>query len=149
MPFYEHPRPALTVDVVLIAPSPESAVLLIRRARPPYEDRWALPGGFVGIGEDLEPAARRELAEETGIAAGRLIQVGAFGRPDRDPRGRIVSVAYTGEPAPDAGALRAASDAGEARWFPLGALPQLAFDHDEIIAAALARRRATDQITSS
>jgi 8-oxo-dGTP diphosphatase len=140
MPCYEHPRPALTADVVLVAARPRPSVLLIRRGKPPYEGRWALPGGFVGMDEDLEPAARRELAEETGIEAGPLVQVGAFGRPGRDPRGRVVSVAWTGAPAADAAAPAAASDAAEARWFPLDELPELAFDHDEIIAAALERR---------
>lgn len=140
MPFYEHPRPALTADVVLVAARPRPSVLLIRRGKPPYEGRWALPGGFVDMDEDLEPAARRELAEETGLEAGPLVQVGAFGRPGRDPRGRVVSVAWTGAPAADAAGPEAASDAAEARWFPLDELPELAFDHGEIIAAALERR---------
>ncbi len=140
MPFYEHPRPALTADVVLIAAAPRPSVLLIRRDKSPYEGRWALPGGFVEVDEDLEPAARRELAEETGIEAGPLMQVGAFGRPDRDPRGRVVSVVWTGAPAADDAVPEAASDAAEARWFPLDDLPELAFDHGEIVAAALERR---------
>jgi 8-oxo-dGTP diphosphatase len=150
MPSYEHPRPALTADVVLIAPD-RSAVLLIRRGNPPFEGRWALPGGFVEMDEDLEPAARRELAEETGLAAGPLVQVGAFGRPGRDPRGRVVSVAFTGAPAAEDAVPEPASDAAEARWFPLDDLPGLAFDHAEIIAAAteLLRRREEAQITSS
>ena len=139
MPFYEHPRPALTVDVVLIAARPRPSVLLIRRGKPPFEGRWALPGGFVEMDEDLESAARRELAEETGLEAGPLVQVGAFGRPGRDPRGRVVSVAWTGAPAADE-AAEGASDAAEARWFGLDDLPELAFDHGEIIAAALERR---------
>ncbi|WP_405223015.1 NUDIX domain-containing protein [Lentisalinibacter sediminis] len=140
MPFYEHPRPALTADVVLIAARPRPSILLIRRGKPPYEGRWALPGGFVEMDEDLESAARRELAEETGLEAGPLVQVGAFGRPGRDPRGRVVSVAWTGGPAVDEALPEAASDAAEVRWFPLDDLPELAFDHGEIIAAALERR---------
>jgi 8-oxo-dGTP diphosphatase len=136
MPSYEHPRPALTADVVLIAGGERPAVLLVRRGKPPFEGRWALPGGFVEIDEDLEPAARRELAEETGVEAGPLLQVGAFGRPGRDPRGRVVSVAYTGAPAADDAEPRPASDAADACWFPLDELPDLAFDHAEIIAAA-------------
>ncbi len=152
MPTYEHPRPALTADVVLIASGPRPAVLLIRRGKPPFEGRWALPGGFVEMDEDLEPAARRELAEETGLAAGPLVQVGAFGRPGRDPRGRVVSVAFTGAPAAEDAVPEPASDAAEARWFPLDDLPELAFDHAEIIAAATAefgRRRGESQITSA
>jgi 8-oxo-dGTP diphosphatase len=148
MPVYEHPRPALTADVVLITTGRRPAVLLIRRGKPPYEGSWALPGGFVEIDEDLEPAARRELAEETGLAAGPLLQVGAFGRPGRDPRGRVVSVAFTGAPAAADAAPQPASDAADARWFPLDDLPELAFDHAEIIAAAR-RRGAPAQITSS
>jgi len=140
MPFYEHPRPALTADVVLIAARPRPSVLLIRRGKPPCEGRWALPGGFVEMDEDLEPAARRELTEETGLEAGSLVQVGAFGRPGRDPRGRVVSVAWVGAPAAGEAVPEAASDAAEARWFPLDDLPELAFDHGEIIAAALERR---------
>lgn len=140
MPFYDHPRPALTADIVLIAAGTRPAVLLIRRGKPPFEGCWALPGGFVGIDEDLEPAARRELAEETGLAAGSLLQVGAFGRPGRDPRGRVVSVAFTGAPATDVADPQPASDAADARWFPLEELPELAFDHAEIIAAARRRR---------
>ncbi|NBC21984.1 MAG: NUDIX domain-containing protein [Gammaproteobacteria bacterium] len=152
MPTYEYPRPALTADVVLIAPGPPPVVLLVRRGKPPFEGRWALPGGFVEIDEDLEPAARRELAEETGLAAGPLVQVGAFGRPDRDPRGRVVSVAFTGAPAEEDAAPEPASDAAEACWFGLDELPGLAFDHAEIIAAATAefgRRRGEGQITSA
>lgn len=140
MPFYKHPRPALTADVVLIAGRERPTVLLIRRGNPPFEGRWALPGGFVDIDEDLEPAARRELEEETGLAAGPLSQVGAFGRPGRDPRGRVVSVAFTGAPAADDPRPQPASDAAEARWFPLDELPELAFDHAEIIAAATRQR---------
>ncbi len=149
MPHYDHPRPALTVDVVLLRDTDVPAVLLIRRDRPPFEGDWALPGGFVDMDEDLAAAARRELEEETGVRAGRLEQVGAFGRPDRDPRGRVVSVAFTGPPeAPDP-KPRPASDAREARWFPLAELPSLAFDHGEILAAALERRRRSSQITSA
>jgi 8-oxo-dGTP diphosphatase len=149
MPYYEHPRPALTVDVVLLREQDVPAVLLIRRDRPPYEGDWALPGGFVEMDEDLEPAARRELEEETGLRSGPLVQVGAFGRPGRDPRGRIVSVAFTGEPADADRRPTPASDAREARWFPVDALPSLAFDHGEIVRRALACRRQASQITSS
>lgn len=149
MPTYEYPRPALTADVVLIAPGAPAEVLLVRRGKPPFEGCWALPGGFVEMDEDLEPAARRELAEETGMEAGPLMQVGAFGRPGRDPRGRVVSVAFTGTPAREGAGAQAASDAAEARWFPLDELPELAFDHAEIIAAAQRRRQEETQITSS
>lgn len=139
MPHYEYPRPALTVDVVLLSRGDKGlSVLLVRRGRPPFEGRWALPGGFVEIDEDLEAAARRELVEETGLEAEALFQVGAFGRPDRDPRGRVVSIAYVGLLRRSSRHAAAGTDAADARWFLLPALPELAFDHAEIIEAALA-----------
>ncbi len=134
---YAYPRPALTVDVVLLRPTeagPE--VLLIQRRHAPFEGRWALPGGFVEPDEPLEAAARRELAEETGLRGMALHQVAAFGDPGRDPRGWTVSVAFWGwvgtHPTP-----RAGDDASDARWWPVRDLPPLAFDHAAIIAAAL------------
>lgn len=136
-------RPSLTVDVVAIARQQgRPLVLLIRRRKPPYQDRWALPGGFVEPQEPLEAAARRELREETGIVPQRLEQLHAFGDPGRDPRGWTVSIAYlalvTGEDTADQSA-RAGSDAIEARWFDLDDVPALAFDHAEILAFAVRR----------
>lgn len=132
-------RPAVTADAVVLAPNDTSfRVLLVQRRHEPYAGRWALPGGFVGIDEDLLTAAGRELAEETGLTGLSLTQLGAFDRPNRDPRGRIITVAYYAvsahPPAPHAG-----SDAAAVRWFDVDNLPPLAFDHAEIIAAALAR----------
>jgi 8-oxo-dGTP diphosphatase len=130
----------VTVDLVIFALRDwELQVLLIRRGVPPFEGRWALPGGFVRQGESLEDAARRELEEETGVRDVYLEQLYTFGDADRDPRGRIVTVAYyallTGEAAP----LKAGTDAGAAAWMPARKHPPLAFDHDRILTYALER----------
>ncbi|MFK4123553.1 NUDIX domain-containing protein [Streptomyces longwoodensis] len=128
-----------TADVVLVA---AGHVLLIERGWAPYEGCWALPGGHVDAGETSLTAAARELAEETGISVPLpdLRQVGAFDAPGRDPRGRYVSVAYTATlPAPVA--PTAGDDATAARWWPLDALPPLAFDHADILTAATATGR--------
>lgn len=139
---YEHPHPAVAVDVAVFRHrSTRLEVLLIRRGAAPFAGRWALPGGFVNIDEDLASAAARELAEETGLEIPELTQVGAFGAPERDPRERVVSVAYCCCVSADAAAPRAASDAAAAAWFDVASLPPLAFDHDEIIEAA--RRRVS------
>ena len=139
---------AVTVDlVVLTVRDDRLAVLLVRRGSPPYRGRWALPGGFVHEDEDLLDAAERELAEETGVAAisGHLEQLGTFGAPKRDPRGRVVTIAYLALvpslPVPTAG-----SDAAAARWSPiddvLGTSLSLAFDHHDILSAGVERARA-------
>ncbi len=135
---YRFPRPAFTADIVAIArDAGGSRVLLIRRGNEPFAGRWALPGGFVDEGERPEDAARRELAEETGLRFdGPLDLVGVYGDPGRDPRGWTVSAAYRAMlDAPSA--VEGGDDAAEARWFPLDALPPLAFDHDDIVADAI------------
>lgn len=136
---YDYPRPQVACDVALFAGPPGAAqVLLIRRGREPFKGQWALPGGFLGERETVEACAGRELAEETGVTGVALEQVGVFSDPDRDPRGRTLSVAFVGslsEPVE----VRADDDAAEARWWPVGGLPDLAFDHDRIIAAAVSR----------
>ena len=134
---YEHPHPALTTDVVIFTiRDAQLEVLLIRRAAEPYRGSWALPGGFVDIDEDLEASAMRELREETGVTGVYLEQLYTFGAPRRDPRERVISVAYYALVPSDRLQLRAASDAQALAWFPLDALPPLAFDHDEMIAMA-------------
>jgi 8-oxo-dGTP diphosphatase len=146
---YEYPRPAVTVDVVLFKRAGrERFVLMIRRAHAPFQGHWALPGGFVDEDEDLEHAAARELREETGIKASSLEQIGAFGAPGRDPRGHTVSVAFWGRASPRAKPV-AADDAADAEWVPLSKLvgraksqSRVAFDHGQIIAAALKRSKA-------
>lgn len=146
---YDYPHPAVTTDVVLFAIREQRLqVLLIRRANPPYQGMWALPGGFLDIEEDLDSCARRELAEETGISGLYLEQLYTFGRPGRDPRGRVISVAYLALLRQDhAASPKAASDAAAVRWFELGQLPDLAFDHDQIIA--MAQQRLRDKLSYS
>jgi 8-oxo-dGTP diphosphatase len=131
------PRPALTVDVVLLAGEPAASVLLIERAHDPFAGAWALPGGFVDAGERVYDAALRELAEETGITAGPLSLLGVYDTPGRDPRGWTVSVTYL-QRLPAEVAARGGDDAAQARWFALDALPTLAFDHALIVAEAIA-----------
>ncbi|MCW1887096.1 NUDIX hydrolase [Luteolibacter flavescens] len=139
---YEFPRPALTVDCVVFGfDGTGLQVLLIRRGIEPFLGAWALPGGFVRMEEDLEDAARRELEEETSLRDVFLEQLRTFGTPGRDPRGRVVSVAWYALVRPDQHPAKGDTDASEAAWFPIGGLPGLAFDHDHILAAALERLR--------
>lgn len=133
-------KPALTVDIVLVVSMDgQHRVLLIRRKNPPFEGRWALPGGFVDPHEPLEDAARRELWEETGTRPAHLEQLHTFGTPGRDPRGWTVSVAYLAildEQAARSLQPEAGDDAADVQWFALLAPPPLAFDHAEILACA-------------
>lgn len=142
---YDHPRPAVTVDIILFTfHQEELKVLLIQRKRPPFEGKWALPGGFINTDEDLDAAARRELQEETNVADVYLEQLYTFGEPDRDPRGRIVTVAYFALLSLDqlaAQVVRGGDDADAARWWNIYALPDLAFDHARIVEYALQRLR--------
>jgi 8-oxo-dGTP diphosphatase len=137
--------PMLTVDVVALAgPASAPQVLLVQRANPPFAGSWALPGGFVEHGERVAQAAPRELLEETGVRAGELELLGVYDTPGRDPRGWTVSVVFIGRLA-DEQAASGADDASEARWFPADAPPGLAFDHELVLADALARVRASGQ----
>ena len=130
-------RYAVAADVVVTAVEPTPSVLLIRRRNPPLG--WAIPGGFVEPDEDLIDAARRELYEETGLQPPELEQLATFGHPDRDPRGRTISVVY-GARLHHAALPAAGDDAADARWFPLNALPtNLAFDHATILSQVLPR----------
>jgi len=143
MPYtYRYPRPALTVDCVVFGfDEGDLQVLLIQRDLEPFAGQWGLPGGFVQMDESLEDAARRELAEETGLKGIFLEQLYTFGAPDRDPRERVVSVAYYAL-VPLAGHRpQAATDARQAGWFGVDDSPGLAFDHEQILATALARLR--------
>jgi 8-oxo-dGTP diphosphatase len=135
---YDYPRPALTTDVVIFTLREQRLqLLLIRRRNDPHAGMWALPGGFLDMTEDIERCAQRELEEETGVSGVYLEQLYTFGRPDRDPRGRVISVAYYAlVPEQRLPEPQAASDAAEVGWFPVDALPPLAFDHAGIIAMA-------------
>lgn len=133
---YKYPRPAVTVDIVILTREEKPCVLLIRRKHEPFANCWALPGGFVDMDEPLDAAARRELLEETGVRTKSLVQLHTFGDPGRDPRGRTISVVYLavvnrGEVQPNA-----ADDAAEVGWFSLARPPKLAFDHKDILAVA-------------
>ena len=140
---YEFPHPAVTVDVVIFTiRNDELKVLLIKRALDPFLGSWALPGGFVELDESLVEAAKRELKEETGVAAAYLEQLYTFGEPNRDPRERVISVAYYALMPSDALEIKAASDAEGVGWFSIDELPKLAFDHSDILTMALTRLAA-------
>jgi 8-oxo-dGTP diphosphatase len=129
----------VTVDLVIVKQTVhESQILLIKRKNEPFKGCWALPGGFVDEKEDLEQAAFRELFEETQLKASDLKQIGAFGNPNRDPRGHMVSVAYFGTVHNSIVAI-ASDDAQEIGWYCLKKLPELAFDHAEIISEGITR----------
>jgi 8-oxo-dGTP diphosphatase len=148
---YPHPRPAVTVDVVILTLRENRLhVLLIQRSEPPFAGMWALPGGFVQIDETLEEGALRELAEETGIKEAYLEQLYTYGDPQRDPRGRVVTVAYFALLPSDAPIMtEGGDDASQANWFLADALPTLAFDHADIIAYALRRLRYKLEYTAA
>ncbi len=141
MPFtYKYPHPAVTVDGVVFGyDEADLKVLIIQRDQDPFAGKWALPGGFVDMAEGLDVAVRRELEEETGITRLYLEQLYTFGEPKRDPRERVISVAYYALVKLADHAVRAASDARNVAWFPVADLPDLAFDHEEIVDMALKR----------
>lgn len=144
MPYtYTYPQIAVTVDAIVFRSSKPASVLLIRRGQAPFEGAWALPGGFVEIDEACVDAAHRELAEETGLRGVDLTFLHYFDAVDRDPRHRTLSLAYWGVVEDHAVAVGGADDAAEARWFALTALPELAFDHAEILARAASAWRAS------
>ncbi len=144
MPYtYTHARPALTVDCVVFGLDEEDLkVLLIQRDLEPYAGRWALPGGFVHLDETLDEAARRELQEETGLQRVFLEQLYTFGDLQRDPRERVVTVAYYALVRLSDHQVRAATDARNAAWFGIEDLPDLAFDHATVLDLALKRLQA-------
>ena len=137
---YQYPRAALTVDCVVFGfDDGELKVLLIERALEPFKGRWALPGGFVRVDETLDDAARRELEEETGLKDVFLEQLYTFGAVDRDPRERVVSVAYYALVKLPTTTPRPPPTPPMPEWFPISKVPKLAFDHADILATALAR----------
>lgn len=135
---YRHPRPSVTTDVLVFSIREHRLhVLLIKRGIDPFAGQWAIPGGFLKMDEDLETCAARELREETGLSelSGLpLTQFRTYGSVDRDPRGRVISVAFVTLVPPDHLTVKGMSDASDAQWFAFDALPALAFDHAQILA---------------
>ncbi|MFW6245916.1 MAG: NUDIX domain-containing protein [Tangfeifania sp.] len=130
---YKYPRPALTVDsIVFTKDRNTTCVLLIQRGQEPFKNKWALPGGFVNIDELLKTACRRELEEETGLKVEQMEQFKAFDAIDRDPRHRTISVVFSVE-LPEKQEVKGGDDAAHAKWFQLSELPELAFDHQQIL----------------
>ncbi|MFN3427867.1 MAG: NUDIX hydrolase [Candidatus Thermochlorobacter sp.] len=144
MPYtYAYPRPALAVDCVVFGYDGTALkLLLIERAKEPFKGAFALPGGFIKMNETLDDAAKRELWEETGVKDVFLEQLYTFGAPKRDPRDRVISVAYYALARLSHHALKARSDARHAMWHPVDNLPKLAFDHNLIVQTAIARLRS-------
>jgi 8-oxo-dGTP diphosphatase len=144
MPYtYRYPHPAVTTDVVIFTIRQDQLkVLLIKRALPPYRNMWALPGGFIKLEESLEEGARRELEEETGVSDVYLEQLYTFGDPNRDPRERVITVAFFALVRSEEIDIQAGSDAEGVSWFGMKEIPDLAFDHREILRMAHERLRA-------
>jgi 8-oxo-dGTP diphosphatase len=137
-----HERPSVTVDLVIFTLLQKALhVLLVKRRQAPFAGMWALPGGFVHMEESLEDAARRELHEESGVEDVYLEQLYTFGEPQRDPRTRVITVAYFALVRAEQQRLRAATDAAAVNWFPAYAPPALAFDHGQILDYAITRLR--------
>lgn len=133
---YEYPRPSVTTDCVIFGfDSNGLSVLLVERGIEPFKGCWAFPGGFMKMDEDAETGARRELQEETGLEAEYIEQFGTFTDVNRDPRGRVVTIAYYA--LVKKSEVKGADDAAQARWFPIDSIPPLAFDHDRILRVAL------------
>jgi 8-oxo-dGTP diphosphatase len=131
---YEYPRPAVTADILILKKSgAQQLILLIERKHPPFEGMWALPGGFLEMDETLEEAALRELQEETGITGVELKQFHTFSKVDRDPRHRTITTVFLGHAKEETSDPVAGDDAANVKWFALGELPPLAFDHQEVM----------------
>lgn len=130
---YKYPRAALTVDAIVFVKSETTiSVLLIERGREPFKNKWALPGGFVDLDETLEKACIRELEEETGLQVEKMQQFRAYDAIDRDPRHRTISVVYSVQLAGKM-PVKGNDDAAQAKWFSIDDLPELAFDHADIL----------------
>lgn len=134
---YEYPRAAITTDIAVFGRSnKQTYLLLIQRANEPFKGAWALPGGFMDMDEDLETCAKRELREETGLKVESLMQLHTFSAVDRDPRHRTISTVFVAE-LDTCPSIKAGDDAQNAKWFAINELPDLAFDHQEIVRMAL------------
>lgn len=136
---YKYPHPAVTTDCVIFGYDQKEglSVLLVERGVNPFKGSWAFPGGFMDMDEDAETGARRELKEETGLEAGYIKQFGTFTEVNRDPRERVITIAYFALVKKEE--VKGGDDAAAARWFPIGEIPPLAFDHDRILRVALSR----------
>ena len=136
---YQYPHPAVTTDCVIFGYDLREglSILLVQRGIDPFKGHWAFPGGFLRMDEDADTGARRELMEETGFEAESITQFGAFTAVDRDPRERVITIAYLA--LVRKGDVQGGDDAADARWFPVTAVPPLAFDHDRILRIALER----------
>lgn len=145
---YDYPRPAVTVDIAIVTHEARPRVLLVRRKHAPFEGMWAFPGGFINMDESLEDAARRELLEETGVKAARLEQVHTFGAPDRDPRGRTITVLYLARVDFSRVKPQAADDAEAVGWYYLDRPPRMAFDHGKILARVRKHIREQKEIAN-
>lgn len=136
---YKYPRPMVTVDIILFRFFKENLeILLIQRKNNPFKEKWALPGGFIEMNEPLLEAAKRELKEETAVDNIKLFELKTFGKPGRDPRGRTITVLYGGI-INDSINIRAGDDAKNVNWFNINKLPDLAFDHNEVINVSRAK----------
>ena len=133
---YDYPRPAVTADSVVFCNGSDGlSVLLIERANDPFKGCWAFPGGFMDMEENAEDCAKRELMEEAGMEVRSLEYLGTFSEVNRDPRGRTITIAYYA--VVEKSDVIGADDASRAKWFPIDSIPSLAFDHEEILRAAL------------
>lgn len=133
---YKYPRPAVTADCAVFTREENPQVLLIQRGNDPFKGCWAFPGGFMNMDETTDDCAIRELEEETGLKVDEVFQVGAYSAVERDPRGRTITVAYVAM-VDKAVKVKGQDDAAKARWFPIDALPDLAFDHEQIMNDAI------------
>jgi 8-oxo-dGTP diphosphatase len=147
---YQMPeKPSVTVDIILFTIKDESLkVLLVKRAVDPFKDMWAIPGGFILVNENLEDAAKRELLEETNVKDIYLEQLYTFGDPKRDPRTRVITVAYFALVNSEKFKLKASTDVKDVRWFSMYDMPELAFDHKKIMEYALKRLKAKLEYTT-
>ena len=145
---YDWPRPMVTVDAAVFTFSDDKAkVLLINRGNEPFKGKWALPGGFVDMDEELEDAVARELEEETGLATVQLEQMRTFGTVGRDPRGRMITIVFMGIAKEDQTTIKAGDDAAQAQWFDIEKLPEdMAFDHNEVIKFAIEKLRRKPRV---
>jgi 8-oxo-dGTP diphosphatase len=130
---YQYPRAAVTTDaLVFVKEDNEKYILLIERLNEPFKNKWAIPGGFIEMDETLEDACKRELEEETGLKVDKMVQFKTYDAVDRDPRHRTISTIFFTE-LDKKRQVKGGDDAARAEWFPVSGLPELAFDHEQII----------------